>query len=109
MLSREQQLMAVALAGRAPSPHNIQPARWRFAGDTVELWEDTSRWLSVGDPTGRDNCLALGMAWEGLTIALSNEDVTLALTANIPAKYPPPESGLRLVAHGLLRKTAARD
>jgi hypothetical protein len=109
MLARERQLALVALAARAPSPHNIQPARWRFDGDTVELWEDTARWLAVGDPTGRDNRIALGMAWEGMAIALSNQDLALQLDTSIALDYPPPKLGHRRAACGVLRKIAARD
>ena len=109
MLARERQLTLVALAARAPSPHNIQPARWRFDGDTVELWEDTRRWLAVGDPTGRDNRIALGMAWEGMAIALSNQDLALQLDTSITLEYPPRTLGHRLAACGVLRKIAARD
>lgn len=108
-LARERQLALVALAARAPSPHNIQPARWRFDGDTVELWEDTGRWLAVGDPTGRDNRIALGMAWEGMAIALSNQDLALQLDTSIALDYPPPKLGHRRAACGVLRKVAARD
>jgi nitroreductase len=69
----------VEAAALAPSPHNIQPARWRFTADgRVELYEDTTRWLSVGDPTGRDNALALGAAWEGMALALSTQGHGLA-------------------------------
>lgn len=69
----------VEAAALAPSPHNIQPARWRFTVDgRVELHEDTTRWLSVGDPTGRDNALALGAAWEGMALALSTQGLGLA-------------------------------
>lgn len=109
MLTRERQLALVALASRAPSPHNIQPARWRFNGDSVELWEDTSRWLAAGDPTGRDNRIALGMAWEGLTIALSGEDLALEFGEAIALDYPSPTPGLRRAAYGVLRKTVAHD
>lgn len=109
MLARERQLALVALAARAPSPHNIQPARWRFDGDAVELWEDTDRWLAAGDPTGRDNRIALGMAWEGMAIALSNQDFVLQLDTNTALDYPPSKPGYRRAACGVLRKTAARD
>lgn len=69
----------VEASALAPSPHNIQPARWRFTVDgRVELHEDTTRWLSVGDPTGRDNALALGAAWEGMALALSTQGLGLA-------------------------------
>src|SRR5690606_12154677 len=71
MLSRAQQLDLVEKAARAPSPHNIQPARWRFIGNEAQLFECASRWLTIGDPSGRDNRIALGMAWEGMSLALS--------------------------------------
>lgn len=108
MLAREPQLALVALAARAPSPHNIQPARWRFDGDHVELWEDTARWLAVGDPTGRDNRIALGMAWENMAIASSAQDLTLELDTTIALDYPP-RVGYRRAAFGVLRRIAARD
>ncbi len=85
-------------AVRAPSPHNIQPARWRCRDGRVELWEDTARWLSAGDASGRDNRIALGMAWEALTIAMSHDGLGLDDPVLLPASYPPAESGLRLIA-----------
>ena len=101
-LPRERRLALAALAGRAPSPHNIQPARWRFGDGTVELREVPSRWLDVGDPTGRDNRIALGMAWEGMALALSREGLGLDTDAVAPPSYPPPSDAPRLVAHGRL-------
>lgn len=60
-LDRAQQLELVREASRAPSAHNTQPARWRFLPDgTVELREDITRRLTVGDPTGRDAGAGLG-------------------------------------------------
>ena len=55
----------------SPSVHNVQPARWRFEGDTVLLFEDTTRRIPAGDPTGRDTRTSLGSAIEGLSLALS--------------------------------------
>lgn len=75
--SRAMQLALVASAARAPSPHNTQPASWRFAGDRVELHECVDRRLSVGDPTGRDQAIALGAAWEGMALALSEQGLRL--------------------------------
>ncbi len=88
----------LAEAVRAPSPHNIQPARWRCQGDHVELFEDTTRWLPAGDASGRDNRIALGMAWEALAIAMSRDGLGLAEPALAPAAYPPAATGLRRVA-----------
>ena len=75
--AREAQLALVASASRAPSPHNTQPARWRFSGDRVELHECVDRRLAVGDPTGRDHAIALGSAWAGMAIALSERGFQL--------------------------------
>lgn len=109
MLTRDQQLTLVAQAGRAPSAHNIQPARWRFAGDKVELFEDPVRWLSVGDPTGRDNQIALGMAWEGMAMALSTLGLGLKQPEVSGLPYPPATQGLRPAASGLITSGASPD
>lgn len=98
----------LALAARAPSPHNIQPACWRIRGADVELWEDAGRWLRVGDPSGRDNQLSLGMAWEGLSLALSQRGALLRLCALSTAPYPP-DRPLRLVASGRVEPGACAD
>jgi hypothetical protein len=61
----------VAAALASPSVHNVQPARWRIAGETLVLLEDTSRRLAVGDPHGNDAAISLGAAAEGAAIAAS--------------------------------------
>lgn len=67
-----EQIALVAAANRAPSVHNIQPARFRFEGDgVIAILEDPRRRLFVGDPEGRDNQKSLGAAAEGLILALS--------------------------------------
>lgn len=82
--SRAEQLDAIREASRAPSAHNAQPARWRFLPDgRVRLYEDRSRRIKIGDPTGRDARIGLGAALEGLDIALSC--IGLGLTAPISA------------------------
>ncbi|GLC95570.1 hypothetical protein Tamer19_49790 [Cupriavidus sp. TA19] len=109
MLTPDQQLAMVAQAARAPSAHNIQPARWHFAGDRILLLEDPARWLSVGDPTGRDNQIALGMAWEGMALALSTIGISLSPPETEALPYPPPAAGLRVAASGQLRPGASAD
>ncbi|SPK70237.1 conserved protein of unknown function [Cupriavidus taiwanensis] len=109
MLTRAQQLILVAQAGRAPSAHNIQPARWHFKGDRVALLEDPGRWLPVGDPTGRDNQIALGMAWEGMAMALSTIGVGLARPAVRPLPYPCTSPGLRIAATATMAAGAHTD
>jgi hypothetical protein len=102
LLSRAQITQAIAKASRAPSPHNIQPARWKVSATTVELHEDTSRWLSVGDPTGRDNRISLGMAWEGMSLALSEFGCALDSASFTNGLYPP-SAAQRLVAQATLK------
>ena len=72
MISAEQRENLVAEAARAPSVHNVQPARWRFVSDEeLILFRELGRELPVGDPTGHDLKASLGAAMEGMSIALS--------------------------------------
>jgi nitroreductase len=70
-LSPAEQRALVEEASRAPSVHNVQPARWRFAGDSVVLFRAIDRVLPVADPSGHDLGASLGAAFEGMSIALS--------------------------------------
>ncbi|MGE0742730.1 MAG: hypothetical protein AB7O98_15430 [Hyphomonadaceae bacterium] len=75
-MSPEEKLALVAAANRAPSVHNIQPARFRFADErTIVLEEDARRRLFVGDPEGKDNAKSIGAALEGLVLALSERGI----------------------------------
>ena len=108
LLSREQFTQLALKASRAPSPHNIQPARWKMSPTTVELHEDASRWLSVGDPTGRDNRISLGMAWEGMSLALSELGCALNDCSLTNMTYPP-STAQRLVAQSTLQSCNVVD
>src|SRR5688572_11374328 len=77
ILGGEIQRALVAEASLAPSVHNVQPARWRFTGGGLILFEDRSRRLAAGDPTGRDSATSLGAAAEGMAIALSRHGLRL--------------------------------
>lgn len=71
-LRRETLEALVREAARAPSVHNVQPARWRFEpGGDVVLFRALDRTLPVADPTGHDVDASLGAAFEGMAIALS--------------------------------------
>lgn len=71
-MNPQERLALADAANRAPSAHNIQPARFRFLDErTIELVEDPQRRLFVGDPEGKDNQKSLGGALEGLALALS--------------------------------------
>jgi hypothetical protein len=75
---RETLEALVAEAARAPSVHNVQPARWRFEpGGDVLLFRALDRTLPVADPTGHDVQVSLGAAFEGMAIALSRLGLTL--------------------------------
>ena len=77
-LSIDLQRALVAEAARAPTVHNVQPARWRFTADGhVVLYRAVDRALPVADPTGHDLRVSLGAAWEGMSIALSRHGLGL--------------------------------
>lgn len=89
-----------ALANRAPSVHNTQPARWALEEDgRILLATDLSRHLGIGDPSGRDMGLSCGAALEGMAMALAARG-TGALVEDLWAddirSWRP---GYRLVAH----------
>jgi nitroreductase len=79
VMSHDTQEALVREAMRAPSVHNVQPARWRFepGGDLV-LFRAIGRELPVADPTGHDLRASLGAAFEGMTLALSRMGLALA-------------------------------
>src|SRR5262249_39715024 len=69
-MNRQQLENLVAEANLAPSVHNTQPTRWRLADDgSVLIFEDTSRRLTIGDPSGRDAAVSHGAAIEGFALA----------------------------------------
>ncbi len=53
----------------APSSHNTQPWRFAMAEDTIELWADRSRRLSICDPAGRELVMSCGAALFNLRVA----------------------------------------
>jgi len=70
-------LALVDEARRAPSVHNIQPARWALPEPGVlALHADPGRTLPIADPSGHDVRVSLGAAWEGMSIALSRRGFT---------------------------------
>jgi len=83
MLTREQQETILAEVSRAPSVHNVQPARWRFDDDSVTLLQDRCRRLPVADPTGRDVEASLGASFEGMRLALSRLGLGLTEPSHI--------------------------
>lgn len=108
-LTQTQWLQSVAVAARAPSPHNAQPARWQLCGDEVRLLADSAGWLAAGDPAGRDDCVALGMAWEGMALALSTLGFALSMPRIAATADSRDRAGTRLVATGNIVAGAEPD
>ena len=90
MIDPGLRLALAAEAALAPSVHNVQPARWRFEGDGLLLFEDRTRRLAAGDPEGRDAEFSLGAAAEGMAIALSRHGLVLE---DLGAEGLPPAEG----------------
>lgn len=95
----------VAKASLAPSVHNVQPARWRFDGDTVLLCEDTSVRLPAADPKGQDAATSLGAAFEGLSLAASEK----GLSARYETVSDQGASNIRVVARLSFTNGASPD
>lgn len=98
-----QSLALVAAANRAPSVHNIQPARFRIESEhAVTLLEDQRRRLFIGDPEGKDNQKSLGAAVEGMALALSQQSCGLEIDyVAVPSGDPLREiARLRVVSGG---------
>jgi len=90
------QLELVARANRAPSIHNVQPALWRFKGNILELHADTSRLLTISDPTGHDDRISLGAAFEGMSLELTRRGASLEMLELQPFKIS--DEPVRLIA-----------
>lgn len=59
----------ISFAVLAPSSHNSQPWLFKVKGDTVELYADRSRALSVVDPYDRELIMSCGAALHHLQLA----------------------------------------
>jgi hypothetical protein len=106
LLSPAEQRELVREAARAPSVHNVQPARWRFSGEEVVLFRALDRTLPVADPSGHDVDVSLGAAFEGMAIALSRRGYRLG------APQPDVESraeGCAPVVHARIAAGASPD
>lgn len=94
----------VARANLAPSVHNTQPARWRFEADgSITVLADETRFLAVGDPSGRDAALSCGAAVEGTVMALAEHGFSAAQVEDI-WQAGPTAGGLRPAARIVARE-----
>lgn len=88
----------VVRANLAPSVHNTQPARWRFEDDgTITVLADETRFLAVGDSSGRDAALSCGAAVEGTVMALGEHGFCAAHVEDV-WQAGPATRGLRPAA-----------
>ena len=69
-LTSEQVDGLLTTAGRAPSPHDSRPWRFRVTSRVIELYADPERALPVADPDGREQRMACGAALFNLRLAL---------------------------------------
>jgi hypothetical protein len=89
-LSMDVLKAALAEARLAPSVHNVQPSRWRLAGNRLLLLGDPSRAIPVADPAGRDWRLSHGAHLEGLSLALGARGARL-IDIQMLAAQPRPD------------------
>ncbi|WP_040796569.1 Acg family FMN-binding oxidoreductase [Nocardia higoensis] len=90
---------ALALAGRAPSVHNIQPWRWRTDRHAIQLFLDTERALPHTDPDLRDVVISCGAALHHLTVAFAAMGWATVVTRMPDPADPDHLASIRLVAH----------
>lgn len=106
MFDAEARREIVERANLAPSVHNTQPARWRFENDgTITVLADETRFLAVGDPSGRDAALSCGTAVEGTVLALAEQGFCAAHVEDI-WQAGPVTGGLRPAARIVPRQGA---
>ena len=53
----------------APSSHNSQPWKFNVSDESIQVFADQSKWLSVADPDKREMYISLGAALENLIIS----------------------------------------
>lgn len=96
-LSMDVLKAALAEARLAPSVHNVQPSRWRLAGNRLLLLGDPSRAIPVADPAGRDWRLSHGAHLEGLSLALAARGARL-IDIQMLAAQPAPDGLVPIAA-----------
>ncbi|MEV1286491.1 nitroreductase [Micromonospora sp. NPDC049679] len=112
---------AAQQALRAPSVFNSQPWRWRITADTLELFADPDRQLTVIDPEGRLLLISCGAALHHARVALGaagfqieiarfpeRDDPDVLARIRVVARQDPAPEDLRLYDAIPLRRTDRR-
>lgn len=94
----------VAAVRLAPSVHNIQATRWRYAQGAIEILGDPGRSGPVADPNWRDWRLSHGAALEGLAIALARRGLRISELDLEPPRPLPAADGLHVIARAHLAR-----
>ncbi len=81
-----EHLLRAAVA--APSMHNTQPWRFRFAGTTVEVYRDRDRELPAEDPERRMLFVSLGAAIFNLRVGAATRGYVAAVRQLADARRP---------------------
>lgn len=84
-MDREALLDAAVLA---PSMHNTQPWRFRFVGETVEVYRDRTRELPAEDPSRRMLFVSLGAAIFNLRVAAAAQGIGSAVRHLVDQQRP---------------------
>jgi nitroreductase len=106
-LSKDLVTALVDEARLAPSVHNVQPSRWRVAGDRLLLLGDPSRAIPIADPAGRDWRLSHGAHLEGLSLALAARGARLGDVTLKSAAQPGPDGLVEIAACTVVAEAAA--
>lgn len=96
ILSTRQMHYVVSEANLAPSVHNTQPARWKFEGDSLQLYAHLESCLKIGDPEFRDAGLSCGAALEGMVMALSAQGYHVSNLTDMWAENQQTLAGYRI-------------
>src|SRR4051812_2917968 len=69
---KDELLMLIQAASRAPSPYNTQPWKFSLLDHGIQIHPDFDRKLSVIDPLGRELQISLGCALENAEVTLNH-------------------------------------
>ncbi|MGE5085593.1 MAG: hypothetical protein ACM3MG_04785 [Bacillota bacterium] len=78
MISADMKKKISELAFRAPSVHNVQPWVMDVGAESITVYDDLTRTLSVGDASLHDHEVSLGALIEGVSLILSTEGLGIS-------------------------------